>query len=137
MAASTNPGLRTVFRPAPWYLAVGAVLGLVSAAVVVAVFSVTPVVLVVGPIGSVFGIATQLRLELTPVGVVWARRSASWSELRMTKTLWGPTLCTPPHGYRRAVAVKAVLPMFEWNWREGDIGHCLELWAPHLLAEPT
>jgi hypothetical protein len=80
-------------------------------------------------------------LELAPDGVTCGERegllrgslrSATWTELELTKGMAGYAIRTPKGTAMRS-RLSIAPAMYERGWRDGTIGAQLRRWAPHLL----
>ncbi|MDP2293167.1 MAG: hypothetical protein Q8M22_18445 [Actinomycetota bacterium] len=125
-----------IYRPRPWYLAAVAAIGACTLAVVNLLFwrDLPVAFLLIIPAGGVIGSWTALTIEVSPDGIMMARRRIPWASLRVHQSRFGESLRTVKGRSPRA---KIFLPIYARNWRQSRLGDDIRRWAPHLLpAEP-
>ncbi|MCP3934046.1 MAG: hypothetical protein GY708_01595 [Actinomycetia bacterium] len=117
------------FKPRPGYTTAYTAGMLAMFGLLSLIMTVSPVIVVAGTCGAVFGISRQ-RVRFNSTGMVVGRRSAGWNELHLRRGRFLDTLHTPkgtPFGRRTG----ATLQYFVKDWRNSRLASSMSEWAPH------
>ena len=129
----TDTAVANTYRPAWWYPAVTAAVGLIAVALFRLWIDTDPILVAIVPLSAAFAVWRVVAITLSQAGVTVGGRTVSWDALHRHQGRFGESLRADDGRFLRR-RTNIFPPLYDSGWRGGPIGDDVRRWDPKLLA---